>query len=272
MHQGKKLSYNNMMDADGALACIREFNEPACVIVKHANPCGVAVGKYIEEVYQRAFDADSLSAFGGIVAMNQTCTAAVAKTITKIFVEIILAPDYEAEALAILAKKKNVRVLEIGTIPAKKPRLQFRQVEGGVLIQEADISTISADDLKIVTRKKPSIFEIDNMLFGWKVLKHVKSNAILIANNHATAGIGPGQVSRVDAVEIAIRKAGENASGGALASDAFFPFRDSIDLIAKSGVKAIIQPGGSVRDAEVIAACNEHGLAMVFTGMRCFKH
>jgi len=272
IHQGKKLSYNNMMDADGALACIREFNEPACVIVKHANPCGVAVGKNIEEVYQRAFDADSLSAFGGIVAMNQTCTAAVAKTITKIFVEIVLAPDYEAEALAILAKKKNVRVLEIGTIPAKKARLQFRQVEGGVLIQEADISTISADDLKIVTRKKPSIFEIDNMLFGWKVLKHVKSNAILIANNHAIAGIGPGQVSRVDAVEIAIRKAGESASGGILASDAFFPFRDSIDLIAKSGVKAIIQPGGSVRDAEVIAACNEHGLAMVFTGIRCFKH
>ena len=272
IHQGKKLSYNNMMDADGALACIKEFDEPACVIVKHANPCGVAVGKNIADVYQRAFDADSLSAFGGIVAMNQTCTDAVATAISKIFVEIVLAPDYEADALSILAKKKNVRVLEIGAIPDKKSRLQFRYVEGGVLMQEADISTISADHLKIVTQKKPSTFEIDNMLFGWKVLKHVKSNAILIANNHATAGIGPGQVSRVDAVELAIRKAGRSVVGGILASDAFFPFRDSIDLIAKSGLKAIIQPGGSVRDGEVIEACNEHEISMVFTGMRCFKH
>ena len=272
IHQGKNLSYNNIIDADSALTCLQEFQEPACVIVKHANPCGVAVGKDVAEAYQNAFNADSLSAFGGIVALNQTCSAEVADAIAKIFVEIVLAPDYEAAALETLAKKKNLRVLELGTIPEKKSRLQFRNIDGGLLMQEADISTISANDLKIVTNKKPDAIEIDNMLFGWKVLKHVKSNAILIANNHITAGIGPGQVSRVDAVEIAIRKAGKNALGGILASDAFFPFRDSIDLIARSGVRAIIQPGGSVRDAEVIDACDEHGISMVFTGIRCFKH
>ncbi len=272
IHQGKKLSYNNIMDADGALACLKEFNEPACVVVKHANPCGVAVGTEITDIYERAFNADALSAFGGIIALNQTCTAAVAEAITKVFVEIVLAPDYEPTALEILAKKKNLRVLELGSIPAPEAKLKYRYVDGGLLVQDTDLKVISQDDLKVVTKKQPSDEEVATMLFGWKVLKHVKSNGILVANGNTTAGIGAGQVSRVDAVDIAIRKSGDRARGGILASDAFFPFRDSIDKIAPSGIKAVIQPGGSIRDEEVIAACDEHDIAMVFTGNRCFKH
>ncbi len=272
IHQGKKLSYNNIMDADGALACLAEFSKPACVVVKHANPCGVATGTDIADIYNRAFNADALSAFGGIIALNRTCTEAVAEAINKVFVEIVLAPDFELTALKILAKKKNLRVLELGSIPPKEAKLQYRYVDGGLLVQETDIKTIVHDDLEIVTETKPSETEIETMLFGWKVLKHVKSNGILIAKDFTTVGIGAGQVSRVDAVDIAIRKSGARAAGGILASDAFFPFRDSIDKIAPSGIRAIIQPGGSIRDKEVIEACNEHGIAMVFTDSRCFKH
>ncbi|MFH1851834.1 MAG: bifunctional phosphoribosylaminoimidazolecarboxamide formyltransferase/IMP cyclohydrolase [Candidatus Neomarinimicrobiota bacterium] len=272
IHQGKKLSYNNLMDADGALACLAEFDQPACVVVKHANPCGVAVGTDIAEIYQRAFDADSLSAFGGIIALNRTCTTAVAEAINKVFVEIVIAPAYEPAALEILARKKNLRVLELAQLPRPAARLQYRYVRGGLLVQDTDIKSINADDLRVVTAARPSAAQIASMLFGWKVLKHVKSNGILVAHDNTTAGIGAGQVSRVDAVEIALRKSGERARGGILASDAFFPFRDSIDKIAPSGIKAIIQPGGSIRDDEVIAACDEHGIAMVFTGSRCFKH
>ncbi len=272
IHQGKKLSYNNIMDADGALACLTEFTEPACVVVKHANPCGVATGTDITEIYERAFNADAQSAFGGIIALNRTCTAAVAEAIAKVFVEIVLAPDFEPAALEILTRKKNLRVLELGQIPGRNPRLTYRYIGGGLLVQDADIKTISPDDLVVVTKTKPSETEIETMLFGWKVLKHVKSNAILVAKGNTTAGIGAGQVSRVDAVDIAIRKSGARARAAVLASDAFFPFRDSIDKIAPSGIKAIIQPGGSIRDKEVIEACNEHGIAMVFTGSRCFKH
>ena len=272
IHQGKKLSYNNIMDADGALACLTEFTEPACVVVKHANPCGVATGTDITEIYERAFNADAQSAFGGIIALNRTCTAAVAEAIAKVFVEIVLAPDFEPAALEILTRKKNLRVLALGQIPGQNPRLTYRYIGGGLLVQDADIKTISSDDLVVVTKTKPSETEIETMLFGWKVLKHVKSNAILVAKGNTTAGIGAGQVSRVDAVDIAIRKSGARARAAVLASDAFFPFRDSIDKIAPSGIKAIIQPGGSIRDKEVIEACNEHGIAMVFTGSRCFKH
>ncbi len=272
IHQGKKLSYNNIMDADGALACLTEFTEPTCVVVKHANPCGVATGTDIAEIYDRAFNADAQSAFGGIIALNRTCTAAVAKAIASVFVEIVLAPDFEPAALEILARKKNLRVLELGQIPGRKPRLIYRYIDGGLLVQEADIKTITLDDLEVVTKTKPSNTEIETMLFGWKVLKHVKSNAILVAKGNTTVGIGAGQVSRVDAVDIAIRKSGARARAAVLTSDAFFPFRDSIDIIAPSGIKAIIQPGGSIRDKEVIEACNEHGIAMVFTGTRCFKH
>ncbi|MFH1850940.1 MAG: bifunctional phosphoribosylaminoimidazolecarboxamide formyltransferase/IMP cyclohydrolase [Candidatus Neomarinimicrobiota bacterium] len=272
IHQGKKLSYNNLMDADGALACLAEFDQPACVVVKHANPCGVAVGTNIAEIYRRAFNADSLSAFGGIIALNRTCTTAVAVEINKVFVEIVIAPAYEPAALEILARKKNLRVLELAQLPRPAAQLQYRYVRGGLLVQDTDIKSINAGDLKVVTHKQPSEEEIATMLFGWKVLKHVKSNGILVAHNNNTAGIGAGQVARVDAVDIALRKSGERARGAILASDAFFPFRDSIDKIAPSGIKAIIQPGGSIRDDEVIAACDEHGIAMVFTGTRCFKH
>ena len=272
IHQGKKLSYNNIMDADGALDCVKEFDEPACVVVKHANPCGVATGEDITDCFHRAFNADSLSAFGGIVALNRTCTTDIAEALRKIFIEIVLAPDFEAGALELFAKKKNLRVLEIGQLGSREPRLEYKYVDGGLLVQETDVKTIVLDDLTTVTKVKPSDKNMVDMLFGWKVLKHVKSNAILIAKDNTTLGIGPGQVSRVDAVEIAVRKSGDYLDGSILASDAFFPFRDSIDQIAETGIKAVIQPGGSIRDEEVIEACDEHGIAMVFTGARCFKH
>lgn len=272
IHQGKKLSYNNIMDADGALDCVKEFDEPACVVVKHANPCGVATGEDITDCFHRAFNADSLSAFGGIVALNRTCTTDIAEALRKIFIEIVLAPDFEAGALELFAKKKNLRVLEIGQLESRDPRLEYKYVDGGLLVQETDVKTIVLDDLTTVTKVKPSDKNMVDMLFGWKVLKHVKSNAILTAKDNTTLGIGPGQVSRVDAVEIAVRKSGDYLDASILASDAFFPFRDSIDQIAETGIKAVIQPGGSIRDEEVIEACDEHGIAMVFTGARCFKH
>ena len=272
IHQGKKLSYNNIMDADGALDCVKEFDEPVCVVVKHTNPCGVATGEDITDCFHRAFNADSLSAFGGIVALNRTCTTDIAEVLRKIFIEIVLAPDFEAGALELFAKKKNLRVLEIGQLESRDPRLEYKYVDGGLLVQETDVKTIVLDDLTTVTKVKPSDKNMVDMLFGWKVLKHVKSNAILTAKDNTTLGIGPGQVSRVDAVEIAVRKSGDYLDASILASDAFFPFRDSIDQIAETGIKAVIQPGGSIRDEEVIEACDEHGIAMVFTGARCFKH
>ena len=272
IHQGKKLSYNNIMDADGALACVKEFAEPACVVVKHANPCGVATGDDITDCFHRAFNADSMSAFGGIVALNQRCTTQIAEALRKIFIEIVLAPEFEDGALELFAKKKNLRVLEIGQFGARDPKMEFKYVDGGLLVQETDVSTITSEALSTVTKMKPSEQNSADMLFGWKVLKNVKSNGILTAKDNTTLGIGPGQVSRVDAVEIAVRKSGDNLEGAILASDAFFPFRDSIDTIADTGIAAVIQPGGSVRDEEVIAACDEHGIAMVFTGARCFKH
>lgn len=272
VHQGKQLSYNNLMDADGALACLREFEKPACVVVKHTNPCGVAVGEDLLEVYTRAFDADRLSAFGGIIALNRPCTAAVAEAIAKVFVEIVLAPQFEPEALQILSRKKNLRVLETGPISPRTKMLETRPLEGGLLVQETNLNTVTRETLRIVTERKPSAADVEAMLFAWKVLKYVKSNAIVIAGEDVTVGIGAGQVSRVEAVEIALRKGGERVKGAVLASDAFFPFRDSIDLLAGKGIRAVIQPGGSIRDREVIEACDEHGIAMVFTGVRCFKH
>ena len=272
MHQGKKLSYNNLMDADAALSCLREFAEPTCVIVKHGNPCGVASGDKITYVYQKAFDADSKSAFGGVICLNRTCNKAIAEMINKVFVEIVIAPKYEPTALKILSNKKNLRVLEIGNVKPKTPKLEHRYIDGGLLVQESDLSTVTENKIKTVTEKKPSTSELADMLFAWKVLKHVKSNAIITVKDNATLGVGAGQVSRVDAVEIALKKSGDKLEGSVLASDAFFPFRDSIDLIADSGVATIIQPGGSMRDQEVVQACDEHGIAMVFTGMRCFKH
>ncbi len=270
--QGKRLSYNNIGDADGALATLKEFDKPACVVVKHANPCGVAVGDDITEVFKRAYNADALSAFGGIIALNKTCNKEIAEEIAKVFAEIVLAPDYEPEALKILAKKKNLRVLELGTITPLKPMLEFKHVSGGLLLQNTDIKIVNNEDIKVVTKKQPTETELSDMLFAWKVLKHIKSNGILIAKNNTTLGVGAGQVSRVDAVDMAIKKSADKISGSILASDAFFPFRDSIDKIAPTGIKAIIQPGGSIKDQEVIDACDECGIAMVFTGVRCFKH
>ena len=272
IHQGKQLSYNNIMDADGALACVREFDEPACVVVKHSNPCGVAVSNDLLDVYNRAFNADALSAFGGIIAFNQTCTKQVAEAITSVFVEIVLAPDFEPEALDIFKKKKNLRVLEIGRFDKRTNKLEVRNVDGGLLVQDTDTKILTKEDLTIVTKVQPSEQDIETVLFTWKVLRHAKSNGILIAKNNTTIGLGAGQVSRVDAVHMALRKGGENVTGSVLASDAFFPFRDSIDAIKDSGLKVVVQPGGSIRDQEVIDACDEYGIAMIFTGVRCFKH
>ena len=272
IHQGKKLSYNNIMDADAAFSCLKEFEETACVIVKHANPCGVSKGENMLEVYKQAFNADSLSAFGGVIAMNKQCDELVAEEISKVFVEIVLAPSFTKEALEIFSTKKNLRVLEVGNIKPREKLLEVRNVVGGIIVQETDTSVIQKQDLKTVTTAKPSDSEVETMLFGWKVLKHIKSNGILIVKDNTTIGVGAGQVSRVDSVDIAMKKSGENIQGSILCSDAFFPFRDSIDKISNSGIKAVLQPGGSVRDNEVIEACNEHGIAMVFTGQRCFKH
>ncbi|NHZ86525.1 MAG: bifunctional phosphoribosylaminoimidazolecarboxamide formyltransferase/IMP cyclohydrolase [Planctomycetia bacterium] len=272
IHQGKKLSYNNLMDADASLSCLREFSEPTCVVIKHGNPCGVASGDDITNVYKKAFAADSKSAFGGIIALNRTCNKDIAEMINKVFVEIVIAPDYDSIALNILSNKKNLRVLEIDDITYKTPDIEYRYISGGLLVQESDVSTITENQLKTVTEKKPSTSELADLLFAWKVLKHVKSNAIITVKDKTTLGIGAGQVSRVDAVEIALKKSGNKLENSVLASDAFFPFRDSIDLIANTGVTAIIQPGGSIRDQEVIQACNEHGIIMVFSGKRCFKH
>ena len=272
IHQGKKLSYNNMMDADGALACIREFEDPACVIVKHANPCGVAIGEDLLDVYKRAFAADSISAFGGIVALNRHCSKQLAEEIMKVFVEIVIAPSFNPEALIEFKKKKNLRVLAIKNMGGKENLLEIKNIHGGILIQDKDGKQVSPDDLNIVTIKQPSLKDVETAIFTWKVLKHAKSNGILIAKDKTTVGLGAGQVSRVDAVHMALRKGGKRVKGGVLASDAFFPFRDSIDTIKGSGIRTIIQPGGSIRDQEVIDACNEHGFSMVFTGTRCFKH
>ena len=272
IHQGKQLSYNNIMDTDGALACIREFDSPACVVVKHSNPCGVAIGDELLDVYTRAFNADSLSAFGGIIAFNRRCTKDVAESISKVFVEIVLAPSFAPEALDIFKKKKNLRVLEIGEFGKRLPKLEVRNVDGGLLVQDTDLNTLTREHLNTVTKAQPSNQDIETALFTWKVLRHAKSNGILIAKDNTTIGLGAGQVSRVDAVHMALRKGGENVKGSVLASDAFFPFRDSIDAIKNSGIKVVMQPGGSIRDQEIIDACDEYGIAMIFTGTRCFKH
>ncbi len=269
-HQGKALSYNNILDADAAWNCVSEFERPACAIIKHANPCGVATSHTLHEAYVKAYHADSLSAFGGIVALNRPCTKEIAESLVAHFLEVVIAPAYHPNALPILMTKQNLRVLEMNKDSSE--RLEMKFIRGGVLMQEKDSQVVDLQDLKIVTHLKPTDEEMDSMLFAWRVLKHIKSNGILLAKVNCTVGIGAGQVSRVDAVDLALHKAGEKTKGAILASDAFFPFRDSIDRLANTGIRAVIQPGGSIRDEEVIAACNDHGIAMVFTGKRCFKH
>ena len=275
--QGKDLSYNNIADGAAAYECVNQFSSPACVIVKHANPCGVALDDSIKKAYMRAFSTDPTSAFGGIIAFNRLLDGETAKLIIeKQFVEVIIAPEISSEAETILNKKQDVRVLETGKFfDSDNDDYDLKKVSGGLLIQSADDGKISESDLKIVTQKKPSKKEISDMLFAWRVGKYVKSNAILFCKDNMTIGIGAGQMSRVYSARIAAIKAADedlDISNSVMSSDAFFPFRDGIDAVASYGISAIIQPGGSIRDDEVIAAANENNIAMVFTGMRHFRH
>ena len=272
---GKELSSNNIADADAAWECVRQFEQPACVIVKHANPCGVAVGASCADTYEAAYATDPTSAFGGILAFNTTLDGATAKTILdRQFVEVLIAPDYDDAALAYCTKKANVRVLRIPH-GAGKNNIDVKRVGSGLLMQTADIREVTRDELKVVSARAPSESELNDLLFAWRVAKYVKSNAIVYAKDRRTIGVGAGQMSRVVSAKIAGLKAEEAGlvvPGSVMASDAFFPFRDGIDAAAQAGICAVIQPGGSMRDAEVIAAANDHGLAMVFTGIRHFRH
>ena len=276
--QGKELSFNNVADTDAAFECVKAFEEPACVIVKHANPCGVAVGKDLLEAYDLAFKTDPTSAFGGIIAFNRELDAQTAQTLVdRQFAEVIIAPGIEAKAQEIIASKKNLRLLDASEFwPGKRqPALNFKRVTGGLLVQDRDLGAVSMDELKVVTDRAPTEQELIDLAFAWKVAKYVKSNAIVYAKDGRTIGVGAGQMSRVYSAKIAgIKAADENleVTGSVMASDAFFPFRDGIDAAAAAGITAVIQPGGSMRDEEVIQAANEAGIAMVFTGMRHFLH
>ncbi|MBY7924294.1 bifunctional phosphoribosylaminoimidazolecarboxamide formyltransferase/IMP cyclohydrolase [Vibrio fluvialis] len=274
--QGKALSYNNIADTDAALECVKEFAEPACVIVKHANPCGVALGGDILEAYNRAYQTDPTSAFGGIIAFNRELDAATATAIVeRQFVEVIIAPSVSAEAIDVVAAKKNVRLLECGEWHSKTTGFDVKRVNGGLLVQDRDQGMVTLGDLKVVSQRQPTEEELKDALFCWKVAKYVKSNAIVYAKGDMTIGVGAGQMSRVYSAKIAGIKAadeGLEVAGSVMASDAFFPFRDGIDAAAEAGIKCVIQPGGSMRDDEVIAAADEHGMAMIFTGMRHFRH
>ena len=275
--QGKAMSYNNVADTDAALECVKAFDAPACVIVKHANPCGVAVAGTLREAYERAFTTDPTSAFGGIIAFNGRLDAATAKAIVdRQFVEVIIAPEVDQDAAAVVAAKENVRLLECGSWSDRRPDgLDYKRVAGGLLVQDRDNGQVDRDQLQVVTARAPTGAERDDLLFAWKVAKFVKSNAIVYARDGMTIGVGAGQMSRVYSAKIAGIKAADESlevKGSVLASDAFFPFRDGIDAAAEAGISAVIEPGGSMRDDEVIAAADEHGMAMVFTGMRHFRH
>ncbi len=275
-HQGKALSYNNIADTDAALECVKEFDEPACVIVKHANPCGVATAEDILAAYDLAYATDPTSAFGGIIAFNRELDRQTAEAIIqRQFVEVIIAPSATPEALAVTAAKQNVRVLTCGEWQNRQAGYDFKRVNGGLLVQDRDLGMVTREELRVVTKRQPSEAELRDALFCWKVAKFVKSNAIVYAQHNRTIGIGAGQMSRVYSAKIAGIKAadeGLEVSGSAMASDAFFPFRDGIDAAAAVGVRCVIQPGGSIRDDEVIAAADEHDIAMIFTGMRHFRH
>jgi phosphoribosylaminoimidazolecarboxamide formyltransferase/IMP cyclohydrolase len=273
--QGKELSYNNLADADAALECVKAFEAPACVIVKHANPCGVAVAPDLMTAYDRAYAVDPTSAFGGIIAFNRPLDAATAGEILKRqFVEVVLAPSIAQDALPLFAKKPNVRVLAVGEL-RRTDGAEYKRIAGGLLVQDADSDALTASDLKVVSKRAPTATQVDDLLFAWKVAMYVKSNAIVYARDLQTVGIGAGQMSRVVSAKIAGIKAAEAGlvvPGAVMASDAFFPFRDGIDAAAEAGISAVIQPGGSMRDGEVIAAADEHDMAMVFTGRRHFRH
>jgi phosphoribosylaminoimidazolecarboxamide formyltransferase/IMP cyclohydrolase len=275
--QGKELSFNNIADTDAALECVKQFDEPACVVVKHANPCGVAVASDIGAAYELAFATDPESAFGGIIAFNRELDSKTARAICeKQFVEVIIAPTVSADASAVVAEKKNVRLLACGMWDSQRPNdFDYKRVNGGLLIQDRDNGMVCERDLKVASKRIPTSSEMSDMLFAWKVAKMVKSNAIIYAKNNQTIGVGAGQMSRINSARIAGIKAehaGLDVVGAVMASDAFFPFRDGIDNAGKAGISCIIQPGGSMRDDEVITAANEHDMAMVFTGMRHFRH
>jgi len=270
--QGKALSYNNIGDADSAFACVRDFTENAAVIVKHANPCGVAVSGTQAEVYERARAADSISAFGGIAAFNQPLDEETATLIAQTFMEVVIAPGFSDGARKVLAEKKNLRLLLAPSITPVKGGLDFKRVSGGLLVQERDDHILTRDMCKVVTKRQPTETEWQDMLFAWSVAKHVKSNAIVFAKGGTTLGVGAGQMNRVNSTRIAALHGGEAIKGSAVASDAFFPFRDGVDALAVAGATAVIQPGGSIRDEEVVAAADEHGLTMIYTGIRHFRH
>lgn len=270
---GKELSYNNINDTNAAIQMVKEYDQPAVVVVKHMNPCGVGIGDNVFEAFQKAYASDPTSIFGGIVAFNGIVNQSTAEKLHEIFLEIIIAPDFSEEALAILQKKKNLRLLKLGRLQAvQKSERMLTSVEGGMLIQDGDSKQVLADELQVVTKRQPSDEELKQLLFGWKVVKHVKSNAIVLVKDSMTVGIGAGQMNRVGAAKIAIEQAGEKAKGSVLASDAFFPMGDTVELAAKAGITAIIQPGGSIKDEDSIKAADEHGIAMVLTGVRHFKH
>ena len=269
---GKELSYNNIGDTDGALETLKEFDEPTIVAAKHANPCGVGSAETLAEAYRRAYEADPVSIFGGIVAFNEPIHASVAEKLSKIFLEIIIAPAFDEDAFEILSKKKNIRLMQLDTSLELNAKYKVTNVNDGLLVQDIDDHKITAEDLRCVTNRKPTEEELEQLLFAWKVVKHVKSNAIVLVKDNMTIGVGAGQMNRVGAAKIAIEQAGEKAKGSIMSSDAFFPMPDTVEEAVKAGVTAIIQPGGSIKDQLSIDVCNEHGIAMVYTGVRHFKH
>jgi phosphoribosylaminoimidazolecarboxamide formyltransferase/IMP cyclohydrolase len=270
---GKELSFNNLVDVDAALEAVREHTEPTAVVVKHTNPCGVATARDIATAYKTARDADALSAFGGIVALNREVDAATAALLAETFLECVVAPSFAAAALETLRAKKNLRLIATGTPDANAVPLTYKRVSGGLVVQSADATgALEATKAKVVTKRAPTPEELQGLEFAWRVCKHVKSNAIVLAKGQRTVGVGAGQMSRVVSVQIACEKAGDEAKGSVLASDAFFPFPDGVEAAAAKGITAVAQPGGSVKDADVIAACDRLGLAMVMTGFRHFRH
>ena len=269
---GKELSYNNIQDANAALEILKEFTKPTVVAVKHMNPCGVGSGENIDEAWNRAYEADKVSIFGGIVAANSVITKEVAEKLSALFLEIVIAPGYEKEALEIITQKKNIRVMKLELNSNIVNKKKITSVMDGALIQEFDEKNISKDELVCVTDRKPTEDEIEDLIFNWNVVKHVKSNAIVVGKNNQTIGVGAGQMNRVGAAKIALEQGGKKCNGAVMASDAFFPMADTVEMAAKFGIKAIIQPGGSIKDSLSIEECNKHGIAMVFTGVRHFKH
>jgi phosphoribosylaminoimidazolecarboxamide formyltransferase/IMP cyclohydrolase len=269
---GKELSFNNINDANGALEILKEFEEPTVVAVKHANPCGIGSGKNLLEAYEKAYESDKISIFGGIIAANRTIDGPVAEKINEIFIEIVMAPDFTEEALSVLSSKKNIRIVEIPNIMKKDyPSYDIKKVLGGILLQERDTKLLD-EEITVVTKRKPTDEEMEELLFAWKAVKGVKSNGVILTKDKGTIGIGMGETNRVWAVENAIERAGHKAKGSVLASDGFFPFKDSIEALAKAGIKAIIQPGGSIRDEESIIEADKNNMTMLFTGIRHFKH